>query len=45
MIKDIFFIFFVLSVSIYAHSNRDDIINFIEVYEEEGSSLTEVISE
>ena len=45
MIKDMFFIFIVLSVTIYAHSNRDEIISFIEVYEEESSSAVGVVSE
>jgi hypothetical protein len=44
VIKDIFFIFIVLSVSIYAHSNRDEIISFIEVYEEEASSEVDVVN-
>lgn len=35
MIKDILFVVMVLSVSIYAHSNRSKIIDFIEVQEEE----------
>ena len=43
MIKDMFFILVVLSVSIYAHSNRDEIISFIEVCKEEDSSILEVV--
>lgn len=35
MLRDIFFVVMVLSISIYVHSNKNEIINFIEVYEEE----------
>lgn len=35
MMRDIFFVLMVLSVSVYAHANKDMIINFIEVLEEE----------
>lgn len=35
MVKDIFFVLMVLSVGIYAHSNRHEIISFIDLNEEE----------
>jgi hypothetical protein len=35
MIKDIFFVLMVLTVAIYAHSNKYVIISFIDVNEEE----------
>jgi hypothetical protein len=35
MIKDIFFVLMVLSVGIYAHSNKHEIISFIDLNEEE----------
>lgn len=35
MIKDIFFVLMVLTVGIYAHSNKDEIISFINVGEKE----------
>jgi len=35
MIKDIFFVLMVLTVGIYAHSNKNEIISFIDVNEEE----------
>jgi hypothetical protein len=34
MTKDIIFIFMVLSITVYAHSNKDKIIHFIEFNEE-----------
>lgn len=42
MVKDIFFVLMVLSVGIYAHSNKHEIISFFDVNEEEytaGGSL------
>jgi len=43
MIRDILFVFMVLSVTVYAHSYKSTIIDFIEVSEEEEeeSSLLE----
>ena len=35
MIKDIFFVLMVLTVGIYAHSNKHEIISFIDVNEKE----------
>ena len=37
MIKDIFFVLMVLSVGIYAHSNKHEIISFIDLNEEDYS--------
>ena len=34
MFRDIFFVLMVLSVSVYAHANKNKIINFIEVSDE-----------
>ena len=45
MIKDIVFVLMVLCVSIFAHTNRLEIINFIEVYEQEASTVVEISSE
>jgi len=41
MIKDIVFVLMVFSITIYAHSNKSEIINFMEVCEEEEEVLIE----
>ena len=41
MIRDIFFVFVVLSVASYAHTKKEEIINFIEVYEKKDILLVE----
>ena len=43
MIKDIFFILMVLTVAIYAHSNKNEIISFIDVNEEEYTAEVSLI--
>jgi len=39
MIRDILFVLMVLSITAYAHSNKHEIINFMEVYEEEEEDI------
>ena len=41
MIRDILFVLMVFSITVYAHSNKNEIINFMEVYEEEEEVLFE----
>jgi len=41
MIRDIFFVFVVLSVASYAHTKKKEIISFIEVYEEKDIFVVE----
>jgi len=40
MFRDIFFVLMVLSVSVYAHANKNKIINFIEVSNEEKEDIS-----
>ena len=35
MIKDIVFVLMVLSITVYAHSNKNEIMTFMEIHEEE----------
>lgn len=35
MIRDILFVLMVFSITVYAHTNKNEIISFIEVQEEE----------
>lgn len=39
MIKDILFVLMVFSITVYAHSNKSEIIHFMEVLEEEEEIL------
>jgi len=39
MIKDILFVFMVLTMTVYAHTNKNKIINFIEFNEEVDEGL------
>lgn len=41
MFRDIFFVLVVLSITMYAHNNKNDIVSFIEVSEEEEEDLSE----
>jgi len=41
MIRDLLFVLMVLSISAYAHSNKNEIINFMELQEEEEEVLFE----
>ena len=41
MLRDILFVLMVFSITVYAHSNKSEIINFMEVYEEEEEVLFE----
>jgi len=34
MIKDILFVLMVFSITVYAHSNKTEIINFMEIQDE-----------
>jgi len=39
MMRDLFFVLIVLSISVYAHTNKEMIISFIEVLEEERKAV------
>jgi len=41
MIRDILFVLMVFSITVYAHTNKNEIINFMEIHEEEEEVLIE----
>ena len=41
MIKDIVFVLMVLSMTVYAHANKSEIMNFMQTYEMEKEFIEE----